>query len=69
MLESNYFKRAIQRFGVSVNITDGSGSKTVKAFMNPLRARHRLYLSTKLGGVQRQLGWRSGVSFPGMLTQ
>lgn len=48
MLESNYLKRAIQRFGVSVNITDGSGSKTVKAFMQPLRARHRLYLSTNL---------------------
>ena len=48
MLESNYLKRAIQRFGVSVNITDGNGSKTVKAFIQPLRARHRLYLSTKL---------------------
>lgn len=48
MLESNYLKRAMQRFGVSVNITDGSGSKTVKAFIQPLRARHRLYLSTKL---------------------
>lgn len=48
MLESNYLKRAIQRFGVSVNITDSSGSKTVKAFIQPLRARHRLYLSTKL---------------------
>ena len=48
MLESDYLKRAIQRFGVSVNITDGNGSKTVKAFIQPLRARHRLYLSTKL---------------------
>lgn len=48
MLEPNYLKRAIQRFGVSVNITDGSGSKTVKAFIQPLRARHKLYLSTKL---------------------
>ena len=48
MLESNYLKRAMQRFGASVNITDSSGSKTVKAFIQPLRARHRLYLSTKL---------------------
>lgn len=51
MLEPNYLKRAIQRFGVSVNITDGNGSKTVKAFMQPLRARHRLYLSTKLDDI------------------
>lgn len=48
MLESNYLKRVIQRYGVSVNITDGNGSKTVKAFMYPLRAGYRLYLSTKL---------------------
>ncbi len=50
----NSVGETIKRYGCSVKITDGSKDATVKAFVEPLRYKNRVYV----GGEYHYLGYR-----------
>lgn len=50
---NEFLSRALARYGNTVTITHGGRAKTVKAFVQPLRRRHRLYLNDKTGPAGR----------------
>ena len=43
----DHLKRALKRYGNTVTITHGGRSKVTKAFIQPLRRRHKLYFGDK----------------------
>ena len=42
------FKGILKRYGNTVTITRGGRTETVRAFVQPLRRRHRLYINDKV---------------------
>ena len=46
-------KRALRKYGSIVTVTHGGRIKSVKAFIQPLRRRHRLYMNDKTGPAGR----------------
>ncbi|MBQ6335856.1 MAG: hypothetical protein IJI50_01335 [Ruminococcus sp.] len=47
MRMAGYLNRALSRFGNTVVIRRGGRAEVAKAFVQPLRRRHRLYLNEK----------------------
>ena len=47
MRYAGYFDRALMRFGNTVRICRGGGTEVIKAFVQPLRRRHRLYINDR----------------------
>ena len=44
---TSYFERALLKFGNTVSIERGGGTEVCKAFVQPLRRRHRLYINDR----------------------
>ena len=44
---TSYFDRALKKFGNTVRISRGGRTEVVKAFVQPLRRRHRLYINDR----------------------
>jgi len=49
MKNADYLISALKRFGNTVTITRGGRTEITKAFVQPLRRRHRLYINDKVG--------------------
>ena len=47
MRYGNYLDRALRKFGNTVSIHRGGRTEAAKAFVQPLRRRHRLYISDR----------------------
>ena len=47
MKYGNYLDRALKKFGNSVRIYRGGRTEVTRAFVQPLRRRHRLYISDR----------------------
>lgn len=47
MRYGNYLDRALRKFGNTVSIRRGGRTEVTKAFVQPLRRRHRLYISDR----------------------
>ena len=48
MKTADYLSSALRRFGSTVTITRGGRTEVTKAFVQPLRRRHRLYINGKM---------------------
>lgn len=44
---TSYLDRALQKFGNTVHISRGGRTEVTKAFVQPLRRRHRLYINDR----------------------
>ncbi len=49
MKSSAYLSGMLRRYGNTVTITRGGRTEVTKAFVQPLRRRHRLYINDKVG--------------------
>lgn len=47
-MRTDYLSGILSRFGNTVSITRGSRTKVTRAFVQPLRRRHRLYINDKV---------------------
>lgn len=47
MSQAKYLTRAIERFGVTVHIIRNEKVQSTKAFIQPLRRRHHLYINDR----------------------
>ena len=47
MRHSAYLDRALVKFGNTVRIKNGGRTEVIKAFVQPLRRRHRLYINDR----------------------
>lgn len=48
MKMTSYLDRALKKFGNTVRISRGGRTEVTKAFVQPLRRRHRLYINDKV---------------------
>lgn len=48
MRTQNFVHSALERYGNTVTITRGGRTQTAKAFVQPLRRRHRLYINDRV---------------------
>lgn len=47
-MRKDYLKMILRRYGNTVRITQGGRTEVVRAFVQPLRRRHRLYINDKV---------------------
>ena len=49
MKNGDYLSRMLRRYGNTVTINQGGRTEVTRAFVQPLRRRHRLYINDKVG--------------------